>query len=158
MKNDAKMCKHMWLTARVGVSTCVSTLLLSHNEDGTESAPRRTGSPRQRRPADGHQMNKLWRGPRIVMGSNAPHPMLSPRSPSIAPRSPYTDSSISLQRPAFGPHSPRTNYEWKVISRLPRRALKQYFRADPHVKMLLETGGAEADSSHTDPGSAKYCR
>lgn len=82
----------------------------------------------------------------------------SPRSPSFAPRSPYTDSSISLQRPAFGPHSPWANYEWKVISQLPRRELKQYFRADPHVKMLLETGGAEADSSHTDPGSAKYRR
>lgn len=145
----------MWLTGWLCVFTCASASLLSHNEAGTE---RGTGSAQRRRPADGHQMNKLWRGPWIVMGSNAPHPSLSPRAPSFAPRAPYTDSSISLRRPAFGPHSPCANYEWKVISRLPRCALKQYFRADPHVKMLLETGGAEADSSLADPGSAKYRR
>lgn len=74
-----------WLTARVGVSACVSTLLLSHNEDGTERAPRRTRSPRQRRPADGHQMNKLWRGPRIVMGSNAPPPRAQPALALVRP-------------------------------------------------------------------------
>lgn len=82
----------------------------------------------------------------------------TPHSARARPRSPPTRPTLTVQFPSNALHSPRTNYEWKVISRLPRRALKQYFRADPHVKMLLETGGAEADSSHTDPGSAKYRR
>lgn len=84
----------------------------------------------------------------------------TPRSACSRPRSPPARPTLTVQFPSNAPRTPPIRpaliMNEKLSGGSPERALKQYFRADPHVKMLLETGEGEEDSSHADPGSAKY--
>lgn len=85
-------------------------------------------------------------------GVKRPPPRAQPRS---RPRSPPARPTLTVQFPSNAPRTPPIRpaliMNEKLSGGSPERTLKQYFRADPHVKMLLETGEAEADSSHADP-------